>query len=399
MAIDVHEKPKAPSIKLAKTSICIGDSVEIKTNEDLPFVAWAAYGNQEKQFWIIGKSAQKQTLQAKHSLDGTCWSDYSAHVILETFPIPMKPSITVEKDAGFCQGDSIRLRVNKTGINYSWNNTQQTQEIYVSNQSFYTAKWRDSLGCWSNPSDSLRTYFYPPERQPSILAIPNQQFCLGDSIYIQASPALRYQWNSGEKTDAITVRQGSQYQVKTQNVYGCWSTFSTPITTLPRENPYMPTLTKSSTYFIQARSIDSPDYYTWVWNDEKRPTTESRIKMHQSGLYRVQAIKEYTLMNHPKIACGSLWQEAMYGIPEQFDGMATYPNPNNGTTLYVEMLPDISTGELMLYNLKGVLIRSWKTEASDAPLPLQMTHIPQGSYLLKVISPLWTMEKLIYIIP
>ncbi len=105
------------------------------------------------------------------------------------------PQITVSDDTAICKGDTIEIWA--TGANqYLWqpnvaisNVTISNPAVYPSNTSTYYVTITDSNNC--SASDSVEVVVY---MLPDIDAGSDVQICIGDSVQIQASGGVSYQW-------------------------------------------------------------------------------------------------------------------------------------------------------------------------------------------------------------
>lgn len=84
-------------------------------------------------------------------------------------------------------------------------------------------------------------------------------------------------------------------------------------------------------------------------------------------------------------------------IPENFEGLSIYPNPNPGKLISVEVLKNILKGEIRLYNLNGYEFANWTIHDTQNQIQLDLSNIPNGEYILKFKSHEWEAEKLLFI--
>lgn len=394
--IEVHPKPAQPALVSTVKHICVGDSTQVRTVDSYPFYLWNGQ-NVESTFIVFGKQAGDIEVQAQVSDDGTCWSNPSKTLNIQVNPTPEIPKILLQKNGGFCRGDSTKLTLNKTGINYRWSTGETKPNIYSHNPSTYEVAWQDSMGCWSPPSTSITTFHFPDEKQPSIHA-SNQQFCLGEYIIVHASPAFEYHWSTGAKSDSIKVATSDVIYLKTQNEYGCWSPPSLPIRVIAQENPWMPKLIRSGIYFIIASNQEPISRYEWILNKNRLWDTTAQIKMRQSGLFQVRAIRKYETADATPIQCYSPFQVASFGIPTDDPGIHVYPNPNKGEKMQIEIQESLENIEVILYNLHGTMIKHWQLSDSMQIQRIELLDVMSGTYMLKMFTEKWSSVNRIFIV-
>jgi hypothetical protein len=394
--IDVRPKPAVPTLITVSTEICEGDSISIHTLEFYPFNLWNGY-DKAKTFNVKAKQVGKMQVYAQVSEDGICWSIPSKPLHFLVNPTPARPQIRIENNGGFCRGDSILLALDNQGLAYKWSTYETNQWVYSHKPEIYVAIWQDSLGCWSPPSESVQTYYYPEEPQPHIHAL-NRQFCQGESVTIYASPAFEYRWSTQAKSDSIVVKTSDSIYLKTQNEYGCWSPPSVPLQIIARENPWMPKLKRSGMYFIQASNSEPISRYEWKLDGQRLRDTTAQIKIRQSGFFQVRAIKKYELNDSTPIHCYSPFQVSSFGISADDPGIRVYPNPNRGEQVQVEIQDDLTDVQVVLYSLQGKLLKQWQMVDTQAVHLLNLQQIPTGSYVIQFYARQWSREKRIFIV-
>ena len=394
--VDVHTKPSPPNLIASKNQMCLGDSINILAAESHPFYLWNDQ-HTASTFIAIGKKQGQIDVYIQVSDDGFCWSNPSKSIQIRVNPIPERPQILVQKNGGFCRRDSVLLVLNKTGTNYRWSSNETSANIYSKKPESYEASWQDSLGCWSPPSNPIKTYYFPEEPQPRIQTF-NRQFCIGESIILRATPAYAYKWSSNEQTDSIVVSFSNIISLKTKNEFGCWSPPSLPLHVVAQENPWMPKLIRSGAYFIQAINQEKISKYEWRLGKHILIDTTAQIKIRQSGLFQVRAVRQYQLIDAIPIQCFSPFQVASLGIPTDDPGVQVYPNPNKGEQLQVEIQEDLSHVKAELYSLQGKQIKQWQINDTQHILSLQISDITSGSYILILYAGNWSAEKRIFLV-
>lgn len=395
--VDVHPLPKSPTLFSLTGDICQNDSLQISINEMANHYAWD-HGKSDQYFLFKAIKSETTFFKGKISQDGKCWSNWSKPLKIQVNPIPQKPQILSIRNAGFCRGDSTLLETTKFAKAWKWVNGEKRSFLYSKIPQTYTVMIQDSMDCWSPPSDPVTSFYFPIEKQPLTKSFPSNQFCLGKSVTLRTSPAFGYLWSTGEITDSIQVNQTGNYQLKAKNEFGCWSVPSIEQFVIGRALPMMPILEKNGTFFIKARNFDVVDSYQWIVGPKKMMDTNAILKIAINGLHQVRAKRSFDLATNPLLSCYSEFQKVVFNIPENFKGFSIYPNPMIGEILNIEVLKEMGKGEVLLTDLRGIILGSWPIESSKDALKIKIHSIPNGQYLIKIISDNVMLEKLLIIV-
>ncbi len=396
LIVDVHNTPEPPLLFSPKNAICQNDSLLISMKNDANKYLWSM-GETTKHLLYVGNKAGVEVFKSKITLDGKCWSGWSNPLKIIIHPTPIKPQIVTIRNAGFCRGDSTLLQTNKNVKSWKWSNSETTSFIYSKKPETYTVAIQDSVGCWSPPSDPVTSFYFPIEKQPITKSFPSNQFCLGDFVTLKTSQAFGYLWNTGETTDSIKINQTGKYHLKTRNEYGCWSIPSIDQFVYGRTLPLMPILEKNGTFFIKARNFDVVDSYQWIVGPTKMIDTNAILKMAVNGLHQVRAKRNFDLATNPLLSCYSEFQKMVFNIPENFNGFSIYPNPMIGDQLTIEILKEMGVGEILLTDLRGIILGKWPIENSKEIVKIKIHSIPNGQYIVKIISANVILDKLLII--
>jgi hypothetical protein len=396
LTVDVHNLPKPPNLFSLFGAICQKDTLQILIKETANKYLWDI-GNTTKSISFIGKKAGLETFKAKISLDSQCWSDWSISLKILVHPNPEKPQIITIRNAGFCRGDSTLLQTTRLAKSWKWLNGETKPFIYSKIPQSYTVMIQDSMNCWSPQSDSITSFYFPIQKQPVTKSFPSNQFCMGDFVTLKTSPAFGYLWSTGQTSDSINIKQSGKYQLKTKNEFGCWSIPSTEQWLYGRTLPLMPILEKNGTFFIKARNFDLVDSYQWIVGPAKLTDTNAILKMAVNGLHQVRAKRNFNLETNPLLSCFSEFQKVVFNIPENFNGFSIYPNPMIGDFLKIEILKEMGRGQIRMADMRGVTLGVWPIENSNEALKIKINSIPNGQYIIKIISENVILDKLLII--
>jgi hypothetical protein len=87
----------------------------------------------------------------------------------------------------------------------------------------------------------------------------------------------------------------------------------------------------------------------------------------------------------------------VFNIPENFNGFSIYPNPMINDQLNIEILKEMGEGEILLADLRGIIIGKWPVENSKEVVKIKIHSIPNGQYIIKIISANVILDKLLII--
>jgi gliding motility-associated-like protein len=127
------------------------------------------------------------------------------------------PLVGITGDSTYCPGLSVTLDA-YGAYEYTWSNGSTSDSIEVSAPG--GGIWlvgHSSTGCIS---DTIRKSI-TEEPDWSFLSSSDTTFCLGDTLILSASGAVKYYWNTGDTLNAIVVNQSGNYAIIGTNVRGC----------------------------------------------------------------------------------------------------------------------------------------------------------------------------------
>ncbi|MDX2247763.1 MAG: gliding motility-associated C-terminal domain-containing protein [Bacteroidia bacterium] len=148
--------------------------------------------------------------------------------------------LTMYAEAGtpdtLCFGDTIRLHAGHIGglaVSYSWSPDSSAVNALVSNPfvfpvvtTNYVVTVTDSSGCAD--TDEVEIFVYPP---PPANAGPDTAICIGETIRLNASGGIGYQWNSDVSLSSLNVADpvanttvSTRYIVTVTDANGCTAT-------------------------------------------------------------------------------------------------------------------------------------------------------------------------------
>lgn len=140
------------------------------------------------------------------------------------------PPIFAGNDTIICPGNNIILNA-QGGTNYQWSNgLVQGQNVPITQPAILYVSGIDTNHCWAN--DSLFVNLYGID---SVQAMPDDGFCFGDSISLQATAYTGIWWENGFNPNQwVSPSVGnSTYIVHGSDNHGCHSTDTLILTVYP----------------------------------------------------------------------------------------------------------------------------------------------------------------------
>lgn len=103
-------------------------------------------------------------------------------VLLQIYPNPPKPGITVTSDTSLCTGDSVKLSSTGTFDHYLWSTGSKLKSIVIRNAGSYTLVVSTIFGCTSDSSDPVNIIVHPIPPKPVISISPSDSFLECDQL-------------------------------------------------------------------------------------------------------------------------------------------------------------------------------------------------------------------------
>jgi gliding motility-associated-like protein len=143
-----------------------------------------------------------------------------------------RPEITAGGPVFFCEGESVDLTVNPTGIQNFWSTTETTQTVTVDTTGDYEVTITDNNGCVGKTSIFVLSWLLPE------LSISNDTtISLGEDVPLWITGAQTYDWqpstylddSSSDMPNSIDPKETITYSVLGTDVNGCQSDASVTI--------------------------------------------------------------------------------------------------------------------------------------------------------------------------
>jgi len=274
--VTVNSNPNPTVNPVGPTTFCDGGSVTLTTG------SYATY------LWSTGETTQSITVSESGDYsvtvtNGNGCEGTSGDLTVTVNDLP-EPTVSVSGDVAFCDGSDVTLTAS-SATSYLWSNGQITQSIDVTGSGNFWVTVTDANGC-VGVSDTVSTTVFPTP-EPTITADGPTTFCDGDSVVLTSSPAVLYQWSTGETTQSITVFTSGTYSVTVTDANDCVGS-SDPVQVTVNNNPTPTIATSGPTTFCDGDSVvlTSSLASSYLWSTGE--TTQS-ITVFASGDYYVTA--------------------------------------------------------------------------------------------------------------
>ncbi len=212
--------------------LCLGDSIKMEiraSGSNLRFhwdpPTWfsdsAAF---EPWFYARKTGTYRIKVTARDTVEG-CEAEDTIRVIV--FPLP-EASITPNGVVELCAGESVQLQASPTSsqdlYEYVWiPGGARSQHITVFQPGRYRVVVRNKTTGCQDTSDWVEVVVHPlPDTTVTVIG-GKTAFCPGDTLVLEApaGQGYRYQWNTGDTTQRLSVTQPGDYWVVVTSEKGC----------------------------------------------------------------------------------------------------------------------------------------------------------------------------------
>jgi len=295
-------------------------------------------------------------------------------VMILVNPLP-GPVITSSGPLDFCNGSSIDLSVPSGQAGYDWSTGATGNTITVTTAGFYQVTVIDALGCANSADVTVTVYNQPPIDAGSATPI-----CVGESVQLQATGGIAFQWDADNSLSAeniadpmATPTSSSWYYVTGGDVNGCQARDSVFVVVNPL--PAVPTIIRLDPNLISSYTSGNQWYLDGVL-----------IPGATAQTYTFTSNGNYSVMHTDVNGCSS--ESAVtsiidVSIAELSKGIIkVYPNPV-GDFGVLQIESDFNMQQLQVFDASGrvVLLGSLNGEMRANML---MHHLAEGIYYLEV---------------
>lgn len=143
--------------------------------------------------------------------------------------------LMVNGNGVLCPGESVEILA-PVGFTYLWQNGANSQSIVTSNAGNFSVVLIDANGCIT--TSNIVSIEYAPDETPSISINGDLAFCDGEEVILTSSPAIEYEWSTGETAQSISVTTSGDYSVIIDGSCGEWESESVTVEVF--DNPSIP---------------------------------------------------------------------------------------------------------------------------------------------------------------
>lgn len=297
-----NAQPIPPASLVTIATGCPGSNqVTYTPNGQFSSVVWEAINDQGQAVSTEGgPSITKGSGSAKYRAkvrDGFGNVSYSGAV-----RVGDAPSIAATGPTTFCEGGTVNLTVNFEN-NVSFIN-QQTNAVVGNNRTLmanssgnFIARYRDVSGCDFN-SQAINVQVNQNPAAPVVANDKPTTFCDGDNTTLRANiDNVRYNWNSGQNSKTIDVRQGGNFRLTVTDQNGCTSPQSNEVIVVVNPNPATPTISSNGpTTFCADRNVtlSAPETAAYQWSTG---ATTRTITTNQAGGYSLRVRNQFNCIS------------------------------------------------------------------------------------------------------
>ncbi|MCF0072390.1 T9SS type A sorting domain-containing protein [Dyadobacter sp. CY261] len=296
--------------------------------------------------------------------------------------------------------DAVTMTLPTGYASYEWKtvekgetiSTPKSSTITIRKAGTYRATVRDAAGNSILTSVVVLNNDARPV-QPSILQQGEQQACADSSFKFSVNDEGEiYNWYKQGAAEVVatgavaSIAESGNYYVKSQNVFGCVSNNSSPATLTIRAKISKPTIEPSGPFSISAsipEGAETNESFLWRRPGSESDTTATLIKILKSGVYSTKARVTYTIGNSNTLVCYSDTASREFKTNEQNE-IVIYPNPSQGTYIYIESRDNIKDASFTLFDIHGNIIKTTSPQLLDSRMQIDVGLLPTGKYILRV---------------
>lgn len=342
---------------------------------------------------FVGKSGDdvEGTVNALRIL-ANAWAETLNADFFSTVPPAAPVEVPAISAACVTENNAVRISLPSGFASYEWNTGAKGNSITVSKAGTYRATVRDASGNSTLTSVVVLDNDAKPST-PSILQEGQQQACADSSFQFSVSDNGNiYSWYKENTTAAVAtgvtarISESGNYYVKAQNIFGCVSDNSANSSLIVRAKISKPVIEASGPFSISASIPEGAqvnEQFLWRLPNSEKDTTATLVKILKSGIYSTKAKVTYTIGSN-SLVCYSDTAAKEFKTNEQND-VVIYPNPSQGTYVYIESRDNIKSPVVTLFDIYGRVIKSEALkEDLSSRLQIDVSLLPTGKYILRV---------------
>jgi gliding motility-associated-like protein len=203
-------------------AVCTGQQALLEALPGFNNYAWSN-GQNGQSISVNAAGTYTVTVTDANNCTGT------ASESLSLLPLPL-PAISAAPYA--CDGQ-LTLNAGPGFSNYAWSNGQSNNPASVNISGSYSVTVTGSNGC-----TNAAAFFAVIPADPQVSISGANQFCVGNSATLQATPGLAaYIWSNGQNGASIVVNTAGTYTVTATDNLGCTASADFILAQLPAPTP------------------------------------------------------------------------------------------------------------------------------------------------------------------
>lgn len=257
--------------ELPDTTVCEGTSVSFSAPTGFTNYQWADGPNQPDRT-LTREGLYRLTVTDSLGCSAT------AEMTLSTLPLP-QPVLNTKP--GFCEGDSVRLKLTETYETYQWSNGGRARGIFAKSAGTYAVTVTDQQGCTGMAAFEIDQF-----PTPEIAIEGNRTFCPNTSLELRAvgSPGT-YTWSNGSNDSTIQVRRAGTIQLMVVDSNSCQAQTAEELfqfSVTPPDLPPVITICPGESTELRPTAT----YTEYAWSDG---STEDHLLISEPGRYYLEA--------------------------------------------------------------------------------------------------------------
>lgn len=377
VSVKVNSLPVTPAITaLRPVTFCDRDYTRLRSSDAFSYL-WSN-GSTDKEIEI--RTSGDFTISARDQ--NGCVSPASAVMKVVANPLPQQPTIKADGPLVFCADLSVNLQ-STAAAGFLWSNGASTQTLNVTKAGTYSVRTINQFQCYSDPSNQITTETLSLPPSPKVEALGVTTFCDGNFVTLKANDGGAFYWSNGSVGDTIHATVTGNYSARIKDEKGCYSPYSKAIPVSAKPMPTVPVIRQTGTYTLLAENNLNAGDHVWKFNNAALPENSPTLKATKSGTYTVNN----TIVYSPSLTCYSGYSTPFVFYKDtENPGFTAYPNPLVNGKIAVETLFDISNAEVQVVDSRGVVHKSFKVKRFDSQQFFDLSGLPGGLYIIRVVS-------------
>lgn len=302
---------------------------------------------------------------------------------------PVTPALSPAMSVS-CGADnsSLTLTLPDGYSSYSWSSGQTGKSITVTSPNTYRATLKDANG---NAVYSPALVVTGSVKPATPTVVPGD--CPPDKGFLLTATGgnhlFTWTYSGGAVTSglpAFRVEKKGTYTIKAQNVYGCSSENSAPIT-IPFDAPIKTTVTPAGPFSLMASisSSGSNERYDWKSGSLDLSIHDAIVRVVEKGSYSARATANYVVGNST-VTCISAYSEPTSYATSDADAIVIFPNPIMDDKINIECRENLTNTTVSLYKSNGVLLSTKDEGTVTNRITIDTRNFPSGIYIVKVVA-------------